>query len=148
MGGAANAPHRFTIPPHDLHSGPTFVLYPVIVAGRRPGETQGQKPKEVIVMKSTNFVLAALMAGVMALSGAPSAEAGVKLDDLQILLRWKDDRRAPEPERPGPRKPHWRPGGPGRHDVHAPGHHWAPDRPHHGPGGHDAPPPPRRGRPR
>ena len=90
-------------------------------------------------MKTMKFALLALMAGVMTLSGISGAEAGVKLEDLKILLNFKDDSRPPEPPAPTVREvyghhgQHWapRPGGPhprfgrgpDRHDpkrVHAP----------------------------
>ena len=116
--------------------------------------------------KRMKFVLAALTACVVCLSGlsgASPAEAGVKLDDIQVLLRWKDDRKPTEPPAPAPRVqerheahgPHWepRPGGHNPHGprgpVHAPhaprgpryGFHDAPKRPgHHG---RDVPPPSR-----
>ena len=99
-------------------------------------------------MKCVLAALTACVLGLSGLSGASPAEAGVKLDDIQVLLRWKDDRRPPEPPAPAPRiqerreahGPHWtpRPGGPNLHEprgpVHAP---HAPRRPRHG--FHDAP---------
>ena len=63
------------------------------------------------------IVLMALMAGVMGLAGAPSAEAGVELDDVQISVRWKggrDEHRPPPP-------PHGGHEGPWRHHGHRPG---------------------------
>lgn len=116
--------------------------------------------------KRMKFVLLALMAGVMTLTGVSFAEAGVKLDDLQILLRWRDDRRPSEPPAPAPmerreaREPYYgpQPGGPAPqpapgprghgpkqvhapHDPHAPRHsfHGEPQRP--GNPGRDVPPP-------
>ena len=107
-------------------------------------------------MKTMKFALLVVMVGMMTLTGVSFAEAGVKLDDLQILLRWKDDRRPSEPPAPMVRHeadgPHWapKPGGPHGHGprrVHAPqdfhenyhGFHGAPHRP--GGPGRDVPPP-------
>ena len=76
--------------------------------------------------KRMKFLIVALMAGVMSLSCVPFAEAGVKLDDLQILLRWKDDRKPPEPPAPAPME---------RHEAHGP--QWAPQPDAPAPHGHD-----------
>ena len=90
--------------------------------------------------KRMKFVLTALMACVVGLSGLPgasSAEAGVELDDIQISARWRGDHRPPPPP------PH---GGPrrfrGRH-RYGPHGHWGFYGPGpHGPRRHGPPPPP------
>ena len=87
--------------------------------------------------KSSKLVLTVLMlgvAGLSSLSGASSAEAGAKLDDVQISLRWRGDHRPPPPppgvRRDGPRR-HW------RHRVGGPRGHWG----FHSPRRHCPPPP-------
>lgn len=100
--------------------------------------------KEVFEMRKSKVVLTVLFLGAMSLSGlygASPAEAGVKLDDIQISARWRGDHRPPPP---GPR---WHrrhgPGGPRHFHGHGPMGFHGPHGPRgpHGPW-RDGPPPP------
>ena len=92
-------------------------------------------------MKKAKLALTALMIGTLTVTGASFAEAGVKLDDIQIGIRFKNEHQPPAPERrEAPRPPEeYRHGHRGQHDVPPPpmpAHH----RPHGS--GHHVPPPP------
>lgn len=114
-------------------------------------------------MRKTKLALTALMIGTLTVTGASFAEAGLKVDDVKIVIGARDEHRPPAPEkREAPRPPEahrpdghdghreLRPEPPHGHDRPAPrpsdshkprfeGHH-KPDP--HKPHGHDAPPPP------
>ena len=86
------------------------------------------------MMRNMKHVLTALLVGVVILSGVSFAEAGVKLDDIQIFVRMKDEKQPsklsnpPHHWRPEVREPHWnKPHRPGPHGGHA-------LKPLHGPG--------------
>lgn len=84
--------------------------------------------------RGSKFILTAVALSVMGLSGASPAEAEVKLDDVQISVRWRG-------ERGDHRSPyhHWGPRRPRRHRHGGPHGPWG----FHGrPGRHGPPPPP------
>ena len=118
-------------------------------------------------MRKTKLALTALMIGTLTVTGASFAEAGLKVDDVKIVIGAKDDEHrppAPPEKREAPRPPEaHRPDGRDGHRELKPEPHGGHDRPapkpsdshkprfedHHKPDrherqehGHDAPPPP------
>ena len=108
-------------------------------------------------MKKTRLVLTALMIVTMTVTGASFAEAGLKVDDVKIVVEAKDHHRPPAPERRdapeqpeahrpdghgGPKDDYVRPN-PKPTDERKPDfgpHHEAPHGPGHHKPGHNAPP--------
>ena len=84
------------------------------------------------VTKRMKYVFTALMASMIILSAVSFAEAGIKLDDVQILVRMKDKEQPPAmskvPRLDRYQAPSWNP----RHDRSPKGperHRWVHDGP-------------------
>ena len=103
-------------------------------------------------MRKAKLALTALMIGTLTMTGTSFAEAGAKLDDIQIGVRFKNEHQPPAPERreaPRPPEAYRRDGHKGSHDAPPPPHPVKGHDPHHGTHGsryhhqgHDVPPPP------